>query len=298
MIRTTAILLLLTLGTLLHAQELNFTVSINSQQVQSSDRSVFKDMKNAFEQFLNNRKWTNDTYKNSERINASMLITITKMPEIGSFSATVQIQSARPIYNTNYSSLLFNFADRDWEFEYLESQPLEYNDNSYTTNLTSMLAVYAYIVIGLDYDSFSELGGTSYFQKALVVVNNAQQANRPGWQALQSNRNRYSIVENLNNPQMTDIRKAIYAYHRLAMDTFDKTPDQSREIILKSLRDIKKVRDINPTAVLVVSFFDAKAKEITNLFSQGNIQVRRQVYDIVTTIDPSNRIYDKIIQNN
>jgi hypothetical protein len=273
-------------------------VTINSQQVQTSDRSVFKDMKNGFEQFLNNRKWTGDSYKNFERINASMLITITKMPEIGSFSATVQIQSARPIYNTSYSSLLFNFADRDWEFEYLESQPLEYNDNTYTTNLTSMLAVYAYIVIGLDYDSFSELGGTSYFQKALNVVNNAQQANRPGWQALESNRNRYSIVENLNNPQMTDIRKAIYAYHRLAMDTFDKTPDQSREIILKSLRDIKKVRDINPNAVLVVSFFDAKAKEITNLFSQGNIQVRRQVYDIVTTIDPSNRIYDKIIQNN
>jgi len=298
MIRTTAIVLLLAVSTLVHAQELRFVVTINSQQVQTSDRSVFKDMKNAFEQFLNNRKWTNDTYKNFERINASMLITITKMPEIGSYAATVQIQSARPIYNTNYTSLLFNFADRDWEFEYLESQPLEYNDNTYTTNLTSMLAVYAYLVIGLDYDSFSELGGTPYFQKALQVVNNAQQANRPGWQALESNRNRYSIVENLNNPQMTDIRKAIYAYHRLAMDTYEKTPDQSREIILKSLRDIKKVRDINPSAVLVVSFFDAKAKEITNMFSTGNIQVRRQVYDIVTTIDPSNRIYDKIIQNN
>jgi len=298
MIRTTAILLLLTLSTALSAQELNFTVTINSQQVQTSDRSVFKDMKNAFEQFLNNRKWTNDSYKNFERINASLLITITKMPEIGSYSATVQIQSARPIYNTNYTSLLFNFADRDWEFEYLESQPLEYNDNTYTTNLTSMLAVYAYLVIGLDYDSFSELGGTPYFQKALQVVNNAQQANRPGWQALESNRNRYFIVENLNNPQMTDVRKAIYAYHRLAMDTYEKTPDQSREIILKSLRDIKKVRDINPSAILVISFFDAKAKEITNMFSTGNIQVRRQVYDIVTTIDPSNRIYDKIIQNN
>jgi hypothetical protein len=298
MIRTTAILLLLAAGTLLHAQELNFTVSINSQQVQTTDRAVFKDMKNAFEQFLNNRKWTNDSYKNFERINASMLVTITKMPEIGSYAATVQIQSARPIFNTNYSSLLFNFADRDWEFEYLESQPLEYNDNTYTTNLTSMLALYAYIVIGLDYDSFSELGGTPYFTKALNIVNNAQQANRPGWQALESNRNRYFIVENLNNPQMTDIRKAIYTYHRLAMDTFEKTPDQSREIILKSLRDIKKVRDINPSAVLVVSFFDAKAKEITNIFSQGNIQIRRQVYDIVTAIDPSNRIYDKIIQNN
>jgi hypothetical protein len=299
MIRTTAILLLLLVtGATLRAQELNFTVTVNANQVSTSDRSVFKDMKNSFEQFLNNRKWTNDSYKNFERIKASMLITITRMPEIGNFSATVQIQSARPIFNTDYSSLLFNFADRDWEFDYLESQPLEYNDNTFTTNLTSMLAVYAYLVIGLDYDSFSELGGTPYFAKALNVVNNSQQANRPGWQALENNRNRYWIVENLNNTQMTDIRKAIYAYHRLAMDTFEKTPDQSREIILKSLRDIKKVRDINPGAVLVISFFDAKAKEITNIFSQGNIQVRRQVYDIVTTIDPSNRIYDKIIQNN
>lgn len=298
MIRTSAILLLCLAGTLLHAQELNFVVSVNASQVQTSDPSVFKDMKNAFEQFLNNRKWTNDTYKNFERINASMLITITKMPEIGSFAATVQIQSARPVFNTNYSSLLFNFADRDWEFEYLESQPLEYNDNTYTTNLTSMLALYAYLVVGLDYDSFSELGGTPYYTKALNVVNNAQQANRPGWTSVESsNRSRYWLVENLNNPQMTDVRKAIYSYHRLAMDTFEKTPDQSREIILKSLRDIKKVRDINPSAVLVVSFFDAKAKEITNIFSQGNIQVRRQVYDIVTAIDPSNRLYDKIIQN-
>jgi hypothetical protein len=298
MIRTAAILLLLLASTTLRAQELEFIVTINSQQVETSDRSVFKDMKNAFEQFLNNRKWTTDSYKNFERIKASMLVTITKMPEIGSFSASVQIQSARPVFNTNYSSLLFNFADRDWEFQYLESQPLEYNDNTFTNNLTSMLAVYAYLVIGLDYDSFSELGGTPHFTKALQVVNNAQQANRPGWQAIESNRNRYWIVENLNNTQMTDIRKAIYSYHRLGLDTFDKTPDQSREIILKGLRDIKKVRDINPSAVLVVSFFDAKAKEITNIFSQGNIQVRRQAYDILIAIDPSNRLYDKIVQNN
>jgi hypothetical protein len=190
-----------------------------------------------------------------------------------------------------------NFADRDWQFEYIESQPLEYNDNTYTTNLTSMLAFYAYIIIGLDYDSFAELGGTPYFQRALAVVNNAQQANRQGWQALGSNRNRYWLQENLNNSQMTDLRKAIYSYHRLAMDTFDKTPDQSREIILKSLKDIKKVRDINPSSILVISFFDAKAKEIVSIFSSGNIQVRRQAYDLVSTMDPSNRIYDKMIQN-
>jgi len=293
-----AIILFLTcLSTLSQAQELNCTVVINSTQVQTTDRNVFKDMKTGFEQFMNTRKWTPDNYKNYEKINCSMLVTITKMPAIGSFSASVQVRSARPIYNTNYSSQLFNFADRDWEFEYIESQPLEYNDNTYTTNLTSMLAFYAYVIIGLDYDSFSELGGTPYFQKALAVVNNAQSSNRPGWQSLGSNRNRYWLQENLNNSQMVDLRKAIYSYHRLAMDTFDKNPDQGREIILKGLKDIKKVRDINPSSILVISFFDAKGKEITNLFSDGDLQIRKQAYDIVVAIDPSNRMYDKMIQN-
>jgi hypothetical protein len=280
------------------AQELNCTVTINSTQIQTSDRSVFKDMKNAFEQFMNTRKWTGDTYKNYEKINCNFLVTITKMPAIGSFTATVQVRSSRPVYNTNYASLIFNFADRDWEFEYIESQPLEYNDNTYTTNLTSMLALYAYIIIGVDYDSFAELGGTPYFQRALAVVNNSQQSNRPGWQTIGSNRNRYWIVENLNNPQMLDLRKAIYSYHRLALDTFDQNPDQSRAIMLKGLKDIKKVRDINPSSILVISFFDAKGKELANVFSQGNIQVRREAYDIITAIDPSNRsAYEKILQN-
>lgn len=279
-------------------QELNCTVTINSTQITTSDRGIFRDMKTAVEQFMNSRKWSSDAYKNYEKINCNMLITITKMPAIGNFSASVQIQAARPVYNTNYSSLIFNFADRDWEFEYIESLPLEFNDNTYTTNLTSMLALYAYVMIGVDQDTYSELGGSPYFQKALVVVNNAQQANRPGWQPLNSNRNRYWIVENYNNGQMVDMRKAIYAYHRLALDTFDKDPDKSREIILRGLRDVKKVRDINPTSVLVVSFFDAKSKELANIFSSGNIQVRREAYDIITAIDPSNRAaYDKMIQN-
>lgn len=280
------------------AQELNCAVSINATQIQTSDAGIFKDMENAIEQFMNGRKWTNDTYKTHEKIVCNFLITITKMPAIGSFSASVQVQSARPVYNSTYTSLLFNFADREWEFEYIESMPLEYNDNTFTSNLTSMLAYYAYLMIGLDYDSFSELGGTPYFQRALAVVNNAQQSNLPGWQAIGSNRNRYWMVENLNNPQMTDLRKAIYNYHRLGLDTFETNPDESRQVILNGLREIKKVRDVNPNSILVVSFFDAKGKEIANIFSDGNIQVRRQAYDIVTAIDPSNRTtYEKMIQN-
>lgn len=281
-----------------YSQELNCAVSINATQIQTSDAGIFKDMENAIEQFMNGRKWSSDTYKTHEKIVCNFLITITKMPAIGSFSASVQVQSARPVYNSSYTSLLFNFADREWEFEYIESMPLEYNDNTFTGNLTSMLAYYAYLIIGLDYDSFSELGGSPYFQKALSVVNNAQQSNLPGWQAIGSNRNRYWMAENLNNPQMTDLRKAIYNYHRRGLDTFETNPDESRQVILNGLREIKKVRDVNPNSILVVSFFDAKGKELANIFSDGNIQVRRQAYDIVTAIDPSNRTtYEKMIQN-
>jgi hypothetical protein len=279
-------------------QELSCSVTINASQIPTSEQGVFKDMKNAIEQFMNSRKWTNDAYKTHEKIKCNLLLTISNMPSIGRFKASVQVQSARPIFNTNYSSLIFNFADRDWDFEYIESLPLEYNDNTFTTNLTSMLAVYAYLIIGVDYDSFSELGGTPYFQRALNVVNNAQQSALPGWQPMGSNRSRYWIVENFNNAQMQDLRKTIYAYHRLGLDTYDKAPDKSREIILKGLQDIKKIRDINPNAILVVSFLDAKGKELANIFSDGNIQLRRQAYDIITAIDPSNRSsYEKIIQN-
>lgn len=282
----------------INAQELNCIVNINASQIQTSEQSVFKDMKTAIEQFMNGRKWTNDNFKNHEKINCSFLITITKMPSIGSFTASVQIQSARPVYNTSYSSLVFNFADRDWDFEYLESQPLEYNDNSFMSNLTSMLAFYAYLILGFDYDTFSELGGSPFFQRALTVVNNAQQSNRPGWEALGGNRNRYWIVENINNPQMSDVRKALYTYHRLALDTYSREPEKSRQMILQCLKDIKKARDVNPTAVLIVSFFDAKSKELANIFSEGNIQIRREAYDLMVAIDPSNRSnYDKVIQN-
>jgi hypothetical protein len=297
--RSVAIIALTLLSFCSFAQELSTIVTINvGPEVETTDRSVFRDMKNSLQQFLNTRKWTNDAFQPHEKINCSLLININAMPSIGIFSASVQVRSARPIYNSNYTSLLLNFADRDWEFEYIESQPLEYNDNSYTNNLTSMLAFYAYVIIGMDYDSFGELGGTPYFQKALNVVNNAQSSNRPGWQAIGSTRNRYWLVENLINPQMTDVRKSLYSYHRLGLDTFEKTPDKSREIILKGLKDVKKARDINPNAILVISFFDAKSKELANIFSDGAMPVRKEAYDVIVSIDPSNRSsYDMIIKN-
>lgn len=280
-----------------YAQELNFKVTVNAEQIQTTDQAVFKDMERAFANFLNTRKWTQDSYKPHEKINCTLFLNIKEMPSIGNFSANAQITAARPVYNSNYETMLFNFADREWEFTYVESLPLEFNDNSYIANLTSMLAFYAYVILAMDYDSFGELGGNPYVQKALMVVNNAQSSNQAGWTALGNTRNRYALIENLNNPQMVDLRKATYKYHRLALDTFEKTPDQSREVVLSVLKDFKKLWTIYPNAIFVISFFDAKATELTNMFSEGNLQVRRETYDILMSIDPKRNIYQKIIAN-
>jgi hypothetical protein len=290
-----AAILLLSFSTL--AQELNCKVIINADQIQTTDRAVFKDMERAFSNFLNSRKWTSDNYKNYEKINCTLFLNISRMPSIGNFVANAQLTVARPVFNSNYESVLFNFADREWEFEYLESQPLEYNDNTYINNLTSMLAFYAYVTLGMDYDSFSDMGGNTYFQKALLVVNNAQGSNRPGWDALGSTRSRYSLIENINNPQNVELRKGIYKYHRLALDTFEKTPDESRALILEVLRSVKKVWTINPNSIFVISFFDSKAIELSNIFAQGNLQVRREAYDLLTQLDPKRNIYQKILSN-
>src|SRR5690242_13228854 len=153
------IFILVFVPVLAFSQEFNFKVTINADQIQTTDRTVFKDMERSFANFLNTRKWTQDSYKNYERINCAIFINISKMTSIGNFVASAQITAARPIYGSNYETVLLNFADREWEFEYIESLPLEYNDNAFITNLTSMLAFYAYIVLGFDYDSFGEMGG-------------------------------------------------------------------------------------------------------------------------------------------
>jgi len=290
-------LVLLGVASAVSAQELNCKVTINADQVQTTDRSVFKDMERSFAAFLNSRKWTTDNFKPYEKINCTLFINIAQMPSIGNFIANAQIIAARPVYNSNYETVLFNFADREFEFEYIESQPMEYNDNAYINNLTSMLAFYAYTILAYDYDSFSEMGGTPYIQKMLNVVNNAQGSTHPGWVALGSNRSRFALVDNLNNPQMAELRRNSYKYHRLGLDTYDKTPDQSRDQILDVLRNVKKVWSTFPTSILVISFFDAKATELANIFTDSPLAAKREAYDLLTALDPKRTVYQKIIAN-
>ena len=279
-------------------QELNCQVVVNDERAQTSDRQVFRDMEQSFARFMNDRNWTSNKYLPEERIDCSMSITIESMPAVGVFNATVQVQSSRPVYHSNYASLIFNFADRDWQFEYLESTPLDFGDNVYSSNLTSMLAFYAYIIIGLDNDTFSEFGGENQFKKALDIVNLAQQSDRAGWQAFQSNRNRYWLAENLNNQDLRPIRKGLYTYHRLAMDQFEVKPDESRALIVNVLKDIQSSNRSIPNSILKISFFDAKKNELAKIFESGNPATKKEAYNILANLDPSNtEKYKSIIGN-
>jgi hypothetical protein len=269
-------------------QELNCRVAVNDERAQTSDRQVFRDMEKTFARFMNDRKWSNDNYTTDERIDCNMAITIESMPAVGFYNATVQIQASRPVYNTSYSSLIFNFADRDWQFEYVESTPLDFGDNVFTSNLSSMLAFYAYVIIGLDNDTFEEFGGEDQFKKALDIVNLAQQSDRTGWQAFQSNRNRYWLSENLTNQDLRPIRKGFYTYHRLAMDQFEAKQDESRTLIINVLKEIQAANRNIPNSILKISFFDAKKNELAKIFEKGNPATKKEAYNILQDLDPSN----------
>nr|WKN37097.1 DUF4835 family protein [Tunicatimonas sp. TK19036] len=269
------------------AQELNATVRVNYQNVGSTGTSVFEDMETAFSQFLSNRKWTDDTYAPEERINCNLIITIDQMPSVSDFTATVQIQSSRPTYGSSYETLLFNFADRDWTFRYVEDQPLNFNANTFTDNITSLLAYYAYIILGLDYDSFSELGGQKYFETAQQIVVNAQQQGG-GWDQFGGNRrNRYWLVENMINPQMRPVREALYNYHRLGLDQFADKEEDARKSILESLQGMQEVSKLFPQSIAIIAFFDAKNDELISVFTKGDISARREAYNTLVAINPS-----------
>lgn len=280
-------LFFLLISTYAFSQELNCRVIVNAQQVETTERAIFTEMENDFAQFLNNRKWTNDEFQEEEIINCNLLITISEMPSIGRFRASVQVVSSRPVYGTSYETVLLNFADRDWDFEFLQSQPLQFNENAFINNISSLLAYYAYLIIAYDYDSFSELGGNPHYQRAFNIVNQAQQSGYPGWEQFNSTRNRYWMIENIQNPQLEPVRKGIYQYHRLGMDILDEQKEEAEKVILNVLTEIQKANRARPRSIITISFMDAKSSEIIQIFSKSSLAIRRQAYNLLSNIDPS-----------
>jgi hypothetical protein len=281
------------------AQELQCEVVVNSDQVQLTDRRIFSDLRTAVANFLNNRRWTDQVYRPEERIECRMLITITQAPQVGQYGAIVQVVSTRPVYGTGYNTQMLNFIDKSWSFEYTEAQPLQFSENSYTSNLASLLSFYAYVIIGMDRDSFGKLGGSRYYDQAMQVVNNvsSQGQNNPGWKAFEDTRNRYWLLNNLQDPQMEGFRAALYLYYRQGMDIFIQQPDQARKNILEAIRNIQAVAQLKPGAAVLRSFFETKADEIVSVFKGAPPADKQSVFAVLSEIDPTNiSKYQNILQ--
>lgn len=281
------------------AQQLNFTVTINSDRANTQERDVFNNMKTSFEQFLNGTNWIEDEFRPEERIKGNLLITINEMPSIGLFNATVQIQSVRPVYGSNYESLVFNFADRNWTFEYIEAQPLEFNRFTFLNNISSLLAFYAYIAIGLDYDSFSPRSGDPFFEIANNIVSNAQKSPRPGWSQNPSDRrNRYWLANDLYGSQvMVSIRDAYYLYHRQGLDLLTSKPEEAYHNILEALKLVSQANSSQPNSILTITFMDAKSDEVSKILKQASAEVKAEAVEILLKVDPNNaRKYNDILK--
>jgi hypothetical protein len=282
-----AYLLLLTSVLNTNAQELFCNIQINSSQVQTSDRKVFSTMQTAIYEFINNTKWTNTKIQNEERIECSILINISKKISNDEFEGSIQIQSTRPIYGTSYKSTLFNYLDNDFRFKYLEYQSLEFSAATHTSNLTSVLAFYVNIILGLDFASFSEDGAYEYFNLAQNIVNNAQNARETGWKAFESDKNRYWLVHDLMDQRYTDYHTAMYRYHRLGMDNLSEEADDARYEITEALESLKSIYRQNASAFILKLFFDAKSDEIVKIYSEAFPNEQARIIKTLVEIDPA-----------
>tara|TARA_R110001592_G_scaffold156341_2_gene386752 strand:- start:8529 stop:9437 length:909 start_codon:yes stop_codon:yes gene_type:complete len=279
------------------AQELNCNVQVNSTQVTGSDKSIFDVMQKSIYEFMNTRKWTNHVYDNQERIECTILINITEQVSVGSFKATIQVQSIRPVFNTSYNSTLLNHIDRDFEFTFNEFDQLDYSETTFISNLTSVLSFYAYMILALDYDSFELNGGAPYLIKAQTIVTNAQGAPNTGWKAFEDTKNRYWMAENYLKPNYAKLREAFYNYHRLGFDVMANDVSKGRKVILDALNSLESVYNYDRNSFQLQLFFNAKKDELIDLFKDSTPSEKTEVVQLLKRINPANaNDYEKILK--
>ena len=278
-------------------QELNCNVQISTQQVQS-DKTVFDRMQTSVYEFMNNTKWTQDEFDNEERIECSILTNITEQVGSDEFKANIQVQSRRPTYMSSYFTNLLNHNDNDIYFKYTQFDQLTYSENTYQSELTSLLAFYAYMVLGYDYDSFALYGGSPYFQKAIAIVNAAQSSQSPGWKAFEGSKNRYWLVNNHIDQVFKPLRECFYKYHRTGMDIFYEKPQEAREVIYESVSLLTDVHSTRPNSYNMQVFFSAKHDELVKMFSPAPEDQKAKVVQVLKRVDPGHTAnYQKILSS-
>jgi hypothetical protein len=247
-------------------------------------------------EFMNNRKWSDNVFTTDERIECTIFIQITDQISTDEFKGTMQVQLNRPVFNSSYTSPLLNIKDNDIQFRYVEFQTMEFDETSNSNALTNLLAYYADIILGFDYDTYSPLGGSAYFQKARDIVNRSQNAREKGWRAFEGNFNRFWLIENLTNKAYGPFRELLYRYHRLGLDLMADKPDIGRSEIADVLKNMQRVYRSKPDTYINRLFFDAKSDELVNVFSKGTTDEKGRVMVILTECDPSNSgKYEKIL---
>lgn len=256
------------------SQELNATVSVNYQQVANGNPQLFKNLETQVKEFLNTTKWTTKEYTDVEKIDCNFFINVNTYGS-NNFEATLQVQSSRPVYNSSLSSPIVNINDKNFTFRFIEFENLIYDQNSFNSNLVSVLAFYSNLLIGLDQDSFSELGGTEYLQIASNIVNVAQTSGYKGWsQSEGNNNNRNFLISDMLSNTFTPFRQALYEYHRLGLDLMEQDIKKGKEGVIKGINTLAEVQKVRPNALLTRTFFDAKTDEIVSIFSGGpNVDV-------------------------
>jgi hypothetical protein len=270
------------------AQELRCNITVSAQRIQGANQNLFRTMQSDIYEFMNNRKWTDHIYGYDEKLRCNIMILLEEQISADEFRGTIQVQLIRPVFESSYETTILNIKDNDFRCRYVEFQPLEFNETSNRDNLTNILAFYAYVLLGFNYDTFSPEGGTPYFEKAQAIVNNSQNLPVKGWKSFESERNRYWLLENIMNKSYSDFRRCMYNYHRNGLDMMSQRAEEGRAVIADSMRDLQKVFRKRPSTYILQMFFDSKVDELINIFSKSYPDERARVLTILNEIDPSN----------
>lgn len=274
------------IGITVNSQQLNCTITVNSQQITNVNQQIFKTLQSSLTDFVNKTDWTGQVLKQNEKINCSIYITLTS-GSTDQFSGTVQVQSSRPIFNSSYSSPVFNFNDKDFNFRYVEFENLIYNPNAFDSNLVAVFAYYCHVILGLDADSFVENSGTPFLDAAQNIASMAQQSGYKGWSQSEGNQNRYFLISDLLSPTFKEIRSASYQYHS-ALDGMTADLKVAKEKVKSAVIGLKNVHSVRPNAFLTRVFFDAKSDEIASIFSGGPSISITDLVDNLNRVSPMN----------
>lgn len=288
------------LGQRARAQEFQFTVNLNYEQLvaqQKTDPQSMNQLQTYMNDFLNNTRWTNDQFNKEEKIKCKLNVNLTRSVSQGSYEGNAQLIVSRPVYNSTYETVLFTYVDKNFSFTYLPSTQLYFNENNYTEELPYILAFYANVALIFDYDSFSKMGGSPYVQKAFNLVNLARNSspNKRGWDSNGDSKNRYWLIENLQSQQFTPFREGMYKYYRQGLDVATQNPAETRAKVLEFLNTMKEVNQLRPASVVINSFFDAKSDELYRILIEGLPEQRSQAYTLLVGLDPSKtQLYQRL----